>query len=151
MQKSKVRVDTKNFDKLIAKLKGKQIKVKVGVVDNAKHPKGITMTQLAQIMHFGTRDGKIPARPFVTDAIKRREAELTKLLAKLCKGIVEGKLGPSQAAGLLGLWAQNAIRRDIVNGKLYVKNAIATLAKKKSRKPLIDSGIFLGSIKWIEV
>jgi hypothetical protein len=151
MPKSKVKIDTKNFDKLIAKLKGKQIKVKVGVVDNAKHPKGISMTKLAQIMHFGTRDGKIPARPFVTDAIKRREAELTKLLAKLCKGIVEGKIDPSQAAALLGLWAQNAIRRDIVNGKHYVKNAIATLAKKKSRKPLIDSGIFLGSIKWIEV
>lgn len=123
-----------------------ELTVAVGVIDGgAPHPAGPTVGEVAAWNHFGTED--IPARPFITRPIDLKRPELAKLVQRLVAGISTGKIGAEYAAELLGQKLRD-VCVSAINAREYEPNADATIARKGSDTPLVDTGTLKGSIAY---
>jgi hypothetical protein len=169
-----IKVETKTLDKGLERLR-KRIEAlaesdsyaKAGVIGaKAKedHPdeehggKVLNNAQLAAIHEFGTRDGRIPERPFLRGTFRRnRESYRGFLLQVTRDGVVRGKISLKEALGLLGLKMQADIRNTIQHSIDLVPNAESTMIRKlklstrgsvSMPRPLIDTGRLLGSITY---
>ena len=112
---------------------------------NGKQAKPITVAQIAAIMVYGTSDGTIPARDFMSKAIKDNKEKISKAIKKLSLKVVEGQMDKKQAMGLVGQMIADMMVKSIDGGG-FVANKPSTIARKGSSKPLIDKGILKGSI-----
>lgn len=155
MSDVKVKVDTKIWDRLRAKLP-EDAHVKVGVLTNAKHPgSGISMLELAAIHEFGSPAAGIPERSFIRATFERAEVEakLQAFAGRLAKAVVDDKLTWQQALGQLGAWATSQIKMTIkqrlTDGPEDQANRPSTIAKKGSDLPLVDTGRLINAITWI--
>lgn len=131
--------------------------VDVGVMGETKHEEEGPRTQkeaaavrnveLAVIHEYGTKDGHIPARPFILSTFNAKRPEYVAMLKKLVKGIYLLKMTPTRALGLLGSKMASDMKKRIRAG-IPPPNAPDTVAHKGSSKPLVDSGQLLSSITW---
>ena len=114
-------------------------------------PSGITLAEVANIHEFGAllknKDGdvigEIPARSFIRAWFDENEARIQGMYLKLLD-----KHGPEQwetAVQQLALWIQGEIQRRIRRG-IDPPLAESTKERKKSSKPLIDTGQLVASI-----
>lgn len=125
--------------------------VKVGVIDEgegAADRGGITNAELAAIHEFGTADGRIPARPFVTLTVDGKREEIKDTARALVLRMVEGKLDLARALGLLGAKVAADMKATIKQGDQLAPNAPSTVAGKGSSRPLVDTGQMVNSITW---
>lgn len=112
--------------------------VEVGVFANAGTDDD-GKTSLADVAiwnEYGTEH--IPARPFVRKTVDRNAKKWDKTAAQLTGKVIDG-MSADQALELLGEEAKKDMRNMITYGS-FAPNAPATIAKKKSSHPLIDSG-----------
>lgn len=127
-----------------------KLRVKVGVLaSNGAQQHGdsdATIAEIAACQEFGTET--IPERSFLRAGLHTRVAELRATQAKLAKAFIEGKLDGKRALGLLGAWAQSAVKAQIVQHDIPPPLAAATIAAKGSSKPLVDTGQLLNAITW---
>lgn len=127
-------------------------RVKVGVL--ADDPKGgamegdLTVAELATVLHFGTEDGRIPPRPFLTMALDEQREELAKMGGELMAEVIEGKMDQDRALGLIGAKLATEAKKVITTGDQLTPNAPSTVAEKGSSRPLVDTGRLLGAITW---
>lgn len=107
----------------------------VGVLGNApRHPSGLNLADIATFNEFGT--DTIPARSFLRSTVdenKNYDAEIRALVRNL------GARGALQALELLGMKITADVKRKIVELD-EPPNAPATVEKKGSSNPLIDTG-----------
>lgn len=117
---------------------------------NAKQAEsGLTLAELATILHFGTENGHIPARPFLTLAFDKHRDELVEMGGKLIGGILDGKMTVEKALNILGASLANFAKREITDGSgVPPPNAPSTVRRKGSDRPLVDTGRLLGAINW---
>jgi hypothetical protein len=127
---------------------------KVGVSSNKMRTteKGepITMVQVAAINEFGTKDGRIPPRPFLRNAFDKNVKNINTFKKKLVTKLINRETSPKKALALLGEFITNKVKTEIRNLK-YPPNALSTILKKGSDNPLIDEGQLIQSIEHIEV
>lgn len=161
-----IKIEVKTLDKGLAKLQ-KRIAtlsqsdsfVKAGVLGTkAKENRdGLTTAQLAAVHEFGTRDGRIPERPFLRGTFRRnREAYRGFLTVITRDGVIAGKISLREALGQLGLKMQADIRNTIQQSIGLAPNAPSTYARKLAKsyagaapgdpRPLIDTGRLLGAV-----
>lgn len=145
-----IRDEDKGWDRITAELRslsGK--KVRVGVLSSAgDHPDGdITIAEVAAFNEFGTRH--IPARPFVSTAFDENLSKYERQLARdVRKATGQGGFMTAETvANRLGLRMQSDIQRKIVSLR-EPPNAPATIRKKGSSNPLIDTGRMRQSISF---
>lgn len=106
---------------------------------------GLTVAQIATVHEFGkvieTKRGTIviPERSFIRAAIDEYEAAIQKRATLLGSGVMLLKFTARQALELLGEYAVGVIKQRIANG-IEPANRPSTIARKRSSKPLIDSG-----------
>ena len=100
------------------------------------------MASLAAVLEFG--NARIPSRPFLRDTLEKYREKYTALFAEQLK---QGK-SPEQAMSLIAVIAQGDVQDNIVNGN-WVPNAKSTIRRKKSSKPLIDTGKLRQSIRGV--
>lgn len=156
---------------LARELRGQKSFAKVGVLENAAPPEDgrFTMASLAAIQEFGSRDGRIPARPWVSGGIRAGEERLTTAAQKLAKGVYEGKVDTEYALNVLGAMGAAEIRRYVTQGEqVPPPNAPATLRAKLKKgrwneknlgpvnaaklvRTLVDTGRMIGSVTWAVV
>lgn len=137
---SRVVVDKRAWKKLyntVKKLDGAS--VRVGALDGEN-------ATLAAIHEYGAPRANIPARPFIRPTFERRRGELVALQAKLAKAMLLGVLSEERAMAMLGAWAAGAIKATITRDGNFVPLRPATIARKHSAKPLIDTGQLVGAI-----
>lgn len=103
------------------------------------------------IHEYGAPKAGIPARPFLSQTFQNRRAELIAIQTKIAQGILTGKLDERKAMELLGAWAVGAIKATITKDGNFAPLKPATIKRKGSDKPLIDSGQLVGSIKFVVV
>ncbi len=122
--------------------------VKVGILSDAGDDVGFALVELATIHEFG--NGHVPERSFLRATFRRERDALGKLCARLVKGIMNGRITPEQAFGLLGTWGvaqvQRTIRRRLTEGPEDQRNAPSTIKAKGSDTPLVDLGILAAAI-----
>ncbi len=82
---------------------------------------------------------RIPARPFMDNAVIRLQEDKDEVGAEIARKVINGEIRSDTALKQVRLFAENAIRQAITDDS-YVPNAPSTKRKKKSDKPLIDTG-----------
>jgi hypothetical protein len=127
---------------------------KVGVLSekggDAAHGDGdITMTELMAIHEFGSEAANIPERAPIRTTFAENEGETVEICAKLSKAVVTGGMPARKALGLLGAWGAAQVKKRITEGEhLPPPNAPATIARKGSERPLVDTGRLVGAINY---
>ena len=133
-----------------------QDEILVGYPDGVMHPvktgqKPEQNSDLARKLHFGT--AKIPARPFLYQAIFSVRNELRKLVRETyAKRIKEnrepsGQFSPAGIGAFLVGAVQRFVRSDFY--KNSVPNAPMTVRMKGSDTPLIDTGFMVNSTVYV--
>ncbi len=92
---------------------------------------------------FGT--AKIPARPFMRKSYDENITQYNRLFKRAYNNIIDGKSTVKTSLGKIGLFAENKTKKRLRSGP-WTPNAPSTIAKKKSSRPLIDTGQLVNSI-----
>lgn len=115
---------------------------------------GYTNVDIAIVHEFGTPPGvtpRIPSRPFMRQAFgpgqKRRDIQQAG--QQLLGMITEGKMSTKIALERLGTMGVAAVKDEITKpGTPFAPNSPATIARKKSSKPLIDTGMLRAAVTY---
>lgn len=147
-----VRVKDKGWNKLTKQMKsasGKGKWAQVGI-QGAEAGQAIaehqfnTNVELAVVHEFGTRDGKIPSRPFLRSTFDINQKKYEKAVEKATGKLVDGK----KLEGELFLVGEQH-RMDIINrvrSDPFQGLAASTLKKRGTGVPLWDTGQLIGSL-----
>jgi hypothetical protein len=132
--------------------------VRVGVLaskgGSEPHSEGspITMIEIAAIHEFGSPAANIPERSFIRLTLEAMNDELQEILRKVAKGVVLGKFDVETALNIVGSWATTQIRNAIAGSGAYIplweELKPATIERKGSDRPLIDTGRLMQAIQW---
>jgi phage gpG-like protein len=136
--------EQKRLEKVLYKM-AKAPHVAVGILQDNPVGDSFSMLDLATVHEFGSKDGRIPQRSFIRSVCDAKQKEHLKLIAKLQGRLLAGKIAMKQALGIVG----SAVTSDIVqtiNAGIKPELKLATIKRKKSSKPLIDTGRLKGSI-----
>lgn len=125
----------------------KGLGVKAGIQEGSKRSgDDLTNAELAIVHEYGT--SSIPARPFIGPTAEKKQESWYKLLGGLTKKV--DFTNPNiddikDALDAVGMRMASDIKQTIRNG-LSPALKPATIARKGSSKPLIDSGQLVNSI-----
>lgn len=122
--------------------------VQVGVfgVEAAKDHGGIPNVDVAAIHELGL-DPRIPERSSIRGTVDERRKRITTAIRKSADLTLQGLLSMHAALERVGLYVQGQIRQRISTG-IPPPNAPATVARKGSSTPLIDTGQLRASIDY---
>lgn len=121
--------------------------VAIGIVQDAPIAGRFSMVDLATVHEFGSKDGRIPARSFIRSTCDARREEHVKLMQKLQQKYLDSKLTMEQALTQLGEVISKQMVKTIIDG-IEPALTTATCKRKRSSKPLIDTGRLKGEIKY---
>ena len=108
----------------------------------------ITVFQIGMIHEFGVPEKNIPSRSFIRVPIENNIKEITKLIENNHKLVSENSMSAKVALDRIGLKAQNTIKESFRNND-WKPLKRATIKRKGSSRPLIDTGQLIGSISYI--
>lgn len=115
-------------------------------VDKDTHkPLGINMASLALVHERGSAANNIPPRPFMRQTRERSQYRFTRLLRGLYKQVLAGKASPQNGLAQLGVAYEGEMKNTFTTGS-FVPLKPATIARKGSSRPLIDTGRLRQSI-----
>lgn len=122
----------------------------VGIPSDAKRHEdnpNIGLAEIAFIMEKGSTVNKIPPRPFMQQTRIMNEKKVADLSKKYLSAISTGKMSAMDAIKKLGASYEGAMKKIFFTGS-FEGNAESTKKRKKSSRPLIDTGLLRQSIKY---
>lgn len=146
--------NTQGFDRVIRKnitaLAG--IKLKVGIQKGAMATGGGLVAEYAAANNFGTKNGRIPSRPFMTYSADRIADWMdAAAFYEVVNDVISGKITADMAATRIGARAVDITRRTIRDSALYKPNAAMTVKRKGHARPLQDSMSMFRNVKFVRV
>jgi len=122
-------------------------KVKVGYLNTAgDHTEAeMPMYELARIHEFGL--GNAPARPHLRPTVDEGRRKYRLLSRKLAAQRLAGRISKRQADTVLGETAKQDVQERITDLD-SPPNTKATIKRKGSSNPLIDTGELRSSVNW---
>lgn len=124
-------------------------KVKVGLPKSkgkAMHEGGdITVAAIGTIHEFGSPARNIPERSFIRTTIQEEQPNIKKLFQLEVKKVIHGETTIDKMLGRIGSYTAGKIKERIVDIKTP-PNTAATIRKKGSSNPLVDTGQMLQSV-----
>jgi hypothetical protein len=108
----------------------------------------IPMAMIAAVHEFGSPEHGIPERSFLRGGIRRGIPKFQRLNILNLRCVLLGSKTIEQAIGQLGAVAAGEVKREFTAGT-FAPNRPATIARKGSSRPLIDSGSLRQSITWV--
>lgn len=125
------------------------VSIYVGIPEktNSKRGTNINQANLAAIHEFGVPGKNIPQRSFLTSAMMRNKRVCSLAMARQIKLIAIGKTSVKSGLGVVGFKVKGLVINQIENGT-FVPLKPATIARKKSSRPLIETGALKGSISY---
>ena len=129
------------WQKTLAELK-KSARVRVGILGDA----GSDEVMIAAVQEFGSTDGRVPQRSFLRATIDEQRESLLNKFENLLRSAAQGKQTTEQATAKFGMLVVSAVREKI-RGRIAPANKPATIKRKGSDMPLIDTGRLIQSIK----
>lgn len=122
-------------------------RVLVGVPKGVAEADGTSMAMVAAANEFGVPSRGIPERSFLRAGLLNHLPDLIRLNALNIQKIARGGFTVLTALRQLGTFAASQVQQEIVQGS-FEPNAPSTVARKKSSKPLIDTGSLRQSITY---
>ena len=111
-------------------------------------PDEMTVFQIGMIHEFGVPEKNIPRRSFIRVPIENNIKKITKLIENNHKLVSENAMSAEVALSRIGIKAQNTIKESFRNID-WKPLKRATIKRKGSSRPLIDTGQLIGSISYI--
>lgn len=136
--------EQKRLEKILQKM-AETPHVAVGILQDKPVSDGFSILDLATVHEFGSKNGRIPQRSFIRSTCDAGQQKYIKLMAKLQGMYIHGKIALKQALSMIG----SVVEKDIVqtiNRGLEPALKPSTIKRKKSSKPLIDTGRLKGSV-----
>jgi len=133
-----------SLQKILEKM-NKTPHVAVGILQDEKVEGSFSITDLAATHEYGSSDGRIPARSFIRSTFEAKQKKYAKLISDLQSKIIFKNLTIKQALLTLG----EVVSKDMVatiNRGIEPTLKPGTIKRKKSTKPLVDTGRLKGSI-----
>lgn len=133
----------KRFLAEIEKLK--KLEVRIGFQQGAQDEDGVDMVDIAMWNELGTVN--MPARPFMRDSVDNH----TDVIEAFAQAQVNTLAGGGTAESVLknmGVMQKAMIQNEIDEGS-FAANAPSTVRRKKSDKPLIDTGRMRQSVQFV--
>lgn len=135
----------KKYFRELKKLEQREVHVGFQSGDVTYEETGMDLVEVAAANEFG--DSNRPARPFMKQSFENHEKELQTACDKVNKVLNSG--GTTETAlKQLGVTVKGIIQDEIATGE-FAPNAESTVARKKSRKPLIDTGTMRQSVNYV--
>jgi len=144
----KVNKDFAKLKKELAELE--KLQVRVGFQRGDTNDEGVDLVDIAVWNELGTeRDGKvhIPSRPFLRQSVENNEEKIKAFAQKQLKGLGDTTTA-KQVLQRLGIFQKGLVQETINNGD-FIKNAPATVARKKSAQPLVNTGQLIQSVNFV--
>lgn len=140
-----------NLDKIKATLERvpeefEGLVAQVGFPSGKNYPDGTSVAYVAAIQEFGAPAVNIPPRPFMRPTVAAHKDEWTKIIAKSIPQVVEGKKSAEDVLELVGIKASADIQETISKVSSPPLKP-ATIQRKGSAKPLIDTGLMVASVR----
>ncbi|MCL2829844.1 MAG: hypothetical protein FWD77_03780 [Betaproteobacteria bacterium] len=129
--------DGKYIEMLRKRLVDKGLRIKVGIPGDKQNGEGESLAEIGRRNEFGTRT--TPERPFLRTSVRNNRQKYNALNRKNLKAVLEEKMTVAQALDVLGMTAAADMQSEIANGH-FAPLKPATIKRKGSSKPLIDSG-----------
>jgi hypothetical protein len=158
MAKSQVKLEVREVDKgwkalqrMAADIKVGGYALKVGVLDNARRTSGITQAELAAVQHFGSKDGRIPSRPFIAMTFDKHREAYVQLLIKYLRSWYEQKMSADDVLNRIGLKIATDIKKTVTQGAgVPPPNAPSTIMRKlnKGRRRKVKQNLKAG--RWVD-
>jgi phage gpG-like protein len=124
----------------MAKELGRNSGVNVGVPQAAgSYEDGPHLAVIAATHEFGSASQNIPERSFLRVPLRGAKDELGQIISRQLPMVVEGQLSMVQLMNQLGARAAS-ISQEAISAGIPPANAPATVAKKGSSTPLVDTG-----------
>ena len=157
--KSQLKVNDKLWKEIKAQFpKIDKAVVKTGIQSDAGENEGVSIAEYASFNEFGTRT--IPERPFMRKTFDDNLANYNKLIERLFKGMLGGKLDAKMAFKILGQQTEDDMKNTITTGNFKPNSDITInggwmrspsgkpfyVKGKGSNRPLIDGGAMIGAI-----
>ena len=111
-------------------------------------PESIPLAMIAAVHEFGYPEGGIPERSFLRSGIHEGVPRFNKLNEANLRAVVLGGKTVEEALDMLGVVAAGEVKRKIRNGP-FQELKQATIDRKGSSRPLIDSGQLIQSITFV--
>lgn len=140
-------IDPKLIDKLKQRLVGNNRAVNVGIPEGPKEEDGTPVAMIAAVHEYGSPTQGIPERPFLRVAVQRNRLKYVRLNRINLVKMLRGQMDADQALGQLGEMAKGDVQVEIRNGE-FTPLKPATIKRKGSSRPLIDTGQMVQSIAW---
>ena len=127
--------------------------VKVGVLSSkggdATHTGSkFSLVELMAIHEFGSEDGTIPDRAPIRITFETNHDEMAAFIAPLTRQVITNGMSVERALGLLGAKGVAEIKKTITQSDLPPPLKPATIARKGSDRPLVDTGQLINSIQF---
>jgi phage gpG-like protein len=136
--------EQRRIERLLKKMR-KSSHVAVGILQDEKIGKYFSLVDLATAHEYGSRDDRIPQRSFIRSTCDAQRKKHFKLISVLQAKILDGTLMLKQVLAQLG----EVVSKDMVttiNRGIAPALKPATIRRKRSSKPLINTGRLKGSI-----
>lgn len=133
----------------LAKRMAGPTKVLVGVPKGAgTYEDGLTLATVAAVNNFGSADGLIPPRPVLQPAVEKGAPQYQRLAEVMIPKVLSGQMEMRMLLEQMGQLAEGHVKQEITDLR-EPPNAASTIAKKGSDNPLIDTGAFRQSIRYV--
>lgn len=145
-------LDTQKVEQALKQLAERlngETRVLAGVPKGAgTYEDGLTLATIAAVNNFGSADGQIPARPVLGPAIEKGAPQYLRLAEVMIPKVLTGEMTMLTLLEQMGNLAEGHIKQEITDLK-DPPNAPSTIAAKGSDNPLIDTGAFRQSIRYV--
>lgn len=133
----------KKFRKMLEEF-GK-LEVRIGIQQGEASDNGVDLVDIAMFNELGTVH--IPSRPFLRDSVDAHGDEINSFLQSMKNQIVKGG-SAEEVLKKIGVFQKGLVQQEIVSGN-FAPNSEATIRKKGSDTPLIDTGTMRQSVNYV--
>lgn len=133
----------RRFEQMLRELSG--LEVRIGFQHGEEEENGTDICDIAMWNELGTKNA--PSRPFLRKSVDENMGRIDDFLQAQKQGILRGD-SARQILNRIGIFQKDLIQEKITEGS-FVPNAASTIRKKKSDKPLIDTGRMRQSVNYV--
>lgn len=112
--------------------------------ENSSEKNGADVCSVAAWNEFGTIN--MPSRPFMRKSVDDNKDEISAYMRQKVEDVLSGRKTAEQVFKEIGLFQKGLIQKKITDGS-FEPNAPSTIRRKKSDKPLIDTGRMRQSVE----
>lgn len=143
--------DGARFRAEMNKLKKLQVRVgyqngKANKKDHNGEETDVDLCDVAMFNELGTSIA--PSRPFMRQSVDKNADKINRFLKAQLQRIKSGQATAEDVMKAIGVFQKGLVQETIKNGE-FTPNAPATISKKGSSKPLIDTGQMRQSVNFV--